>query len=252
MTEQYFKISKTSGYDLHASLFKKGNENLVIMCHGGLGDRYEHGRFPHATKMLTENGFDVLCFDFSGSGENERIPFLTSFMIIDLETVWKWAKQQNYDSINTIGLSLGGLVSMCTTLPGRKCAVFWAPAFYVNDFIPPFFQLITKIVPKHSKATLKLKSSGMGPKIRFTIGFINELLELNVEKYLNGFTIPTLFVQGTRDRVVNPESTKKAFNLLPHDDKHILKMVKGAPHDFKGAHLDEFITHTLTFLKDNL
>ncbi len=251
MTEHFFKISKTSGYKLHASWFKGNNGKLIIMCHGGLGDRREGGRFPYTANILMENGFDVLFFDFSGSGENERIPFLISHMITDLETVWKWAIQRNYESISTIGLSLGGLVSICATLPGRKSAVLWAPAFNIDDYVPPFFQLITKIIPKHSKATLKLISSGTGPRIRFTIDFIYELLELDVEKYLRVLNVPILLIQGTRDKVVNPESTKKAFELLPHDDKHVLKMVEGATHNFNGFYLDEFITHTLAFLKDN-
>jgi esterase/lipase len=172
-------------------------------------------------------------------------------MISDMEAVWEWVMQQNYESISTIGLSLGGLVSLVTPLPTRRYAVFWSPAFYWRDFLPPFSRLMSKTIPKHSKATIKLPTSGTGPKIHFRISFINELLELDIESYLRKFTTPTLLIQGTLDMVVNPKSSKKAFSLMPQDDRHFLKMVKGAPHDFKGVHLDSFILHTLTFLRND-
>jgi pimeloyl-ACP methyl ester carboxylesterase len=242
-------ITKPSDYELHAELFSGVNEKLVIICHGGLGDRQEHGRFPYAAKILAKNGYDVLLFDFTGSGDNERVPFQISSMVEDLEAVWKWAKKQNYRSIDTIGLSLGGLVSLIAKLPGRNKAIFWAPAFYEKDYLPPFHKLLSKIIPRDSKLTLKLMTTGAGPRIHFRISFINELLELDVEPYLRNFEIPTLIIQGTRDLVVNPKSSKMAFSIMPQDEKHVIKLVHGAPHDFKGKKLDEFIKYSLDFLR---
>jgi len=247
LTEQ-FVITKPSEYELHAELFSGENKNLVIICHGGFGDKFEHGRFPYAAEILNKHGYDALLFDFTGSGDNKRVPFQVSSMVEDLEAVWKWAKKQNYDSIDTIGLSLGGLVSLIAKLPGRNKAVFWAPAFYKDDYLPPFHKLLSKIIPRDSKLTLKLITSGAGPRIHFRISFINELLDLDVEPYLRNFEIPTLIVQGTRDFVVKPKSSKFAFSLMPNDEKHNIKLVKGASHSFKRKKLDEFIKYTLEFL----
>jgi pimeloyl-ACP methyl ester carboxylesterase len=254
LTEQILKITKPSGYKLHASWFKGDNENkqIVIMCHGGLGDKFEHGRFPQMAKKLINFGFDALLFDFSGFGENERVPVQTSLMISDLEDVWKWATSQNYKKIGTLGLSLGGYVSLIATLPGRQFAVFWAPGFYLKSAIPLFQRVIAQIVPKKSKMIREMKHESAGPPLLFGVSFIRELLDINIEEYLHNFTTPTLIIQGTADQTVLPKYSKRAKDILPQDEKHILKMVEGAPHDFRDAYIDEFINQTLAFLKDNL
>lgn len=251
--EELLTISKPTEYELHASWYKSNeqNEKLAIICHGGFGDRYEHGRFPYTADKLAEIGFDTLLFDFSGFGENERIPVDNLKMVSDLEDIWSWAKEHKYKSIGTIGLSLGGLISLCTPLKDRDFAVFWAPGFYLMKSISPFQRLLGRLAPKRSKRTLKMEQTGAGPPLLFGLSFIRELLQIDVEEYLRNFTIPTLIIHGTADKTVKPEYSKKAIAIMPQDDKHILKMVEGASHDFEGAQLDEFISHTLTFLIAN-
>lgn len=252
MTEQYLKIIKPSGYELHASWFNQGNENLTIICHGGFGDRYEHGRFLAMAERLAEIEYDTLLFDFSGYGENERVPIQLPVMVTDLEDVWNWAKQQNYKKIGTIGLSMGGLVSLCAQIPDRDFAVFWAPGFYLKDSISPFQKFIANIAPKRLlKKTIKMKQTGAGPPLLFELSFVDYVLNFDVDQYLRKFSIPFLIIQGTKDKTVKPEYSEKAFYIMPKDNNHILKMVEGAPHDFKGEHLDAFITHTLTFLTND-
>jgi pimeloyl-ACP methyl ester carboxylesterase len=252
LTEEILKITKPSGYELHAVLYKGGNDNLVIICHGGLGDKFEQGRFPFTARKLAEIGFDTLLFDFSGFGENERIPVQISNMISDLEDVWSWAKQLNYNKMGTLGLSLGGLVSLITPINDRDFAVFWAPGFYLMKSIPLYQKILGRLAPKKSKRTMKMEQSGAGSPLLFGLSFIREILDINVEDYLEKFTTPAIVIQGTADETVKPAYSKKAISLMPQDDKHILKMVEGAPHDFKEKHLNEFINFTSVFLKSIL
>ena len=54
MTVNHLNIKKPSGYELHASWYNTENENLVVICHGGFGDRNEQGRFPVTAEKLAE------------------------------------------------------------------------------------------------------------------------------------------------------------------------------------------------------
>ena len=108
------------------SWFSRDNDKLVIFCHGGLGDRYEHGRFSYAAKKLVNEGYDCLLFDFSGAGENKRTPITNEKMIEDLEEVWKWGQCQ-YEVQTTVGLSIGGLISLIKTFQIDHVQYFGAP-----------------------------------------------------------------------------------------------------------------------------
>ena len=144
-------IPRRNGGLLHAELYSifedelDGLPPLVIMCHGGKGDKWEWGRFPKTAEALNKSHFDVLLFDFSGMGENDREPMLVSNQITDLEDVFQWAKNKGYNKISTIGLSLGGLTSLLANLPDRKSAVFWAPGFFMKKIIG-FKSILSKLI----------------------------------------------------------------------------------------------------------
>nr|MDO8116396.1 alpha/beta fold hydrolase [Candidatus Sigynarchaeota archaeon] len=117
MVRQELDIPRRAGGTLKAVLFlagsasgKKGS-NLVILCHGFSGDKYEWNRFPMAASSLNSEGHDALIFDFSGSGENPREPVTLSQQVRDLEDVHAWAVGQGYKKTATIGLSFGGITS---------------------------------------------------------------------------------------------------------------------------------------------
>lgn len=251
MEEKLFTITKSSGYELNCSLFSGSHEKLIIWCHGGLGDRFEHGRFSYAAKKLLEYGYDSVLFDFSGAGQNERTPITNQKMISDLEEVWKWGQGQ-YSVQTTIGLSIGGLISLITDLPNRPCAVFWSPAFFLEKTIGPLIRGIAKTRLAISSKPIKIKPATGGDNLQIDRTFINDLTKFDVKPYLQRFNTPALIVQGTRDMVVRPKNTTIAYNLMPVGRRHFLEFVDGAPHDFRGKFVDEYIKHTLKFLNENL
>jgi alpha-beta hydrolase superfamily lysophospholipase len=196
-------------------------------------------------------GYDTVLFDFTGAGQNERIPITIENMKEDLKVMWEWATSK-YDKLCTIGLSLGGLMALITDLPGRKCAVFWAPAFSMKNAVGRLIMRIAQLRFLISKKPIKLLPATGGPALLISNDLVDSFDTMDVSEELTNFTLPTLIVQGTLDMTVRPKNTIAAFGLMPEDEKHYLELVKGAPHDFRGKFVDEYIKHTLNFLNENL
>ena len=78
MIEKKVLIQSTTGSDLHGIQYMPSKDakktSILIMCHGFKGDKYEWGHFPELAKTCNKEGIDGLIFDFTGSGENERVP----------------------------------------------------------------------------------------------------------------------------------------------------------------------------------
>ncbi len=254
MPVKRFVIHRRNGGLLHSELYTISEEKqgdlppLVIMCHGGKGDKLEWGRFPKTAEVLNKSHFDVLLFDFSGMGENIRKNILISNHIMDLEDVFQWAKEKGYNKISTIALSLGAIASLLGDLPGRNSAVFWAPGFFIKKMKRFQFNL-SKLIFKFKKKPIKLETSGIGPPLLVNYQFIDEILRFDILNALKKFTTPSLIIQGTFDQTVKPKYNQEAFNIMPVDKCHKLVMVQSAPHGFTGLHLDRFIELTIEWLE---
>lgn len=253
MGEETVDIPRSVGGVLKGIFYHSKNSSnttpCVIMCHGFTGDKLEWGRFPTTAERLNQAGFDVLIFDFSGSGENVREPITLFKQVQDLEDVFTWVKGKGYSSISTIGLSFGGITSLFANLPDRKCAVFWAPAFYMKKIVGPVKLFFAKLLGKIKKTPISLKSSGEHPPIQINYTFLEALMQADPDEKLKKFALPSLIVQGTLDKAVSPENTRLAFSLMPQDEHHKLVEIEGTDHDFNGVYLDQFIEHTIAWLK---
>ncbi len=113
ITYERERIDTPDGDFLDLDWVKKGNSKLVIISHGleGSADRpYMKGM----AKVFSENGFDVLTWNFRGcSEEMNKLPrFYHSGATEDLETVVEHASKQNYGEINLVGFSLGGNLTL--------------------------------------------------------------------------------------------------------------------------------------------
>ena len=250
MIEKKILIPNAERSDLHGVFYYTSEENpsnkppILIMCHGFTGDKYEWGRFPETAKALNKEGYDVLIFDFSGSGENTREPVNLSKQAADLENVYKWVINQKYSKIAVLGLSFGGQTVLKAKLPGIISYVFWAPLtlLHTTGDQSEWFKDI-------NKGPVEIATSGEGDPIIIDMSFVMDVAKFQVRPALKNLTPPTLIVQGTADTKVPLELTKKAFSMMPQDDNHKLVEVQDATHDFEERHLKEFIKETVNWLK---
>jgi len=248
LIEEKVLISSTTGSDLHVIHYMESKEvknpSILIMCHGFTGDKYEHGHFPALAKACNREGIDGLIFDFTGSGENERVPVTLYKQIEDVESVYQWVQNQGYENIAVLGLSFGGLTILGTNLPGIKTYIFWAPVLFLHtteDQTDWFRDL--------DKGPVEIPSSIEGKPIIIDMTYMIDFAKFRVKNHLKKFEYPVLIINGTSDEKTPCDLTKKAFNFLPNKDENKFIAIENAPHNFEGEHLEEFIKHTIDWLK---
>ena len=251
MKEKKVLIPNGDRNDLHGVFYFASEDNplnrppILIMCHGFTGDKYEWGRFPKTAKALNKESFDVLVFDFSGSGENKREPINLNKQASDLENVYLWVKNQGYSKIAVLGLSFGGQTVLKAKLPGIISYVFWAPLtlLHTTGDQADWFKDI-------DKGPVEIPSSGEEGPVIIDMSFVMDIAKFQVKRALKNLNPPTLIVQGTADEKVPLELTKKAFKLMPQDVNHKLIEVLNATHNFEDIYLQEFIKETVRWLKN--
>ncbi len=247
MTEiEFITIRVRDGEPLHATCYmgpqpSKKEQALAILCHGFTGNREEWGRFPAMASALTKAGIDAIFFDFTGSGENRRMPVSLFRQVADLEDVSLWAGQQGYSRLATIGLSFGGLTSLLAEIPARRVAVFWAPAFYMDTILASNQWKFRRFISTITRRPFKIQAAQGAILIegKFFADLNKAATMLNQK--LCSFTIPSLIVQGLDDTAVTPAMSRSAFKLMPSDEYHAIMEIPGATHGFEGDSLNKVI-----------
>jgi predicted alpha/beta-fold hydrolase len=99
---------------LEIALSSCNSEKLVIISHG-LEGSMERPYIRGMAKACLENGFDVMAWNYRGCGMemNRQLRFYHSGATDDLDTLINYAiKTNRYASINLIGFSLGGNITL--------------------------------------------------------------------------------------------------------------------------------------------
>jgi esterase/lipase len=99
------------------------------MAHGFTGDKSEWGRFDKTAEVLNKSGYNVLAFDFSGSGESDDDSLTVDKQVDDLNCAINYVLDKGFKRIGLLGLSLGGFVSLKVYSAEKsiKTMVLWAP-----------------------------------------------------------------------------------------------------------------------------
>lgn len=251
MISKQLQIPIDAEGQVHGIIYKPEKEmkkeNLIILCHGFQGDQQEWGRFPAMAQAITDHGWTALSFDFRGSGLNEREPITITKQISDLEHVYQWALEQGFSRISILGLSFGGLTALLANCPERLTTIFWAPAFFM-DKILGFRKIILKILFRIRSKPLRLFSKNNSP-VWINSSFVETIEKLETEQILKEFENPCLILQGTKDKAARPRFTRLAYELLSKTSSQKYVEVPGAGHNFKNQQLQEFISHSIDWLK---
>ncbi len=251
MSQKIINIPKSSKGGLNGLHFETGKPYdeipIVILAHGFTGDQHEWGRFTKTAQEFNKAGFDAISFDFSGSGKNPREPVTLFKQVQDLKDVHEWVKSKGYKKINVLGLSFGGLTALVANLPNINATVFWAPGFYVKRAFPKKHIFLMWLQSTFSKKPHSMPSANNEP-ILIKYNFMKEVIKLDIDKILSNYITPSIVIQGDMDETVHYDWNLEAFQHMPQDEHHKFVKIEGAGHDFKEAHLDQFIENSINWI----
>ncbi|MFW9794978.1 MAG: alpha/beta hydrolase [Candidatus Thorarchaeota archaeon] len=149
-----------------------------------------------------------------------------------IEEVKSWGMEKVF----VAGFSMGGALStlLVAEVNGIDGLVLIAPALRIHGIMPKLVPIL-KFVMRERKIDLEAIQQVYDIKRtkydREPVSAYHELFKLqkNARNSMNRVTIPTLILQGTADRTINPENGKLAFDGISSTDKE-LHMIEGAEH----------------------
>lgn len=240
MQQRFYKIRTNDGLTLHAVEWKPDfTPKAAIFLVHGIGEHT--GRYQHVAEVFTNAGFVLTGFDLRGHGKSEGIrghsPSYDAFMEdinIGLKNV-----RETYPGIPVFlyGHSLGGNLTLYYSVTQQSLpagAIVTSPALGVTVPISPAKMLIGKIMysvfptfqmkngldPNDLARDTNVGTAYTADSLVHTYTTARLGLDLlNSGKYIiehaANIQMPILLMQGTSDKLVSPELTKKFADHAP-------------------------------------
>lgn len=188
---------------------------LVILMHGFLGSM-KGAPMGFLSRLLLDNGYAVLRFDFDGYGKSEGAQEDNTVpgMIEDAMVVWQYAAALPFvDRIVLLGHSQGGVVA--AMLAGRlekagtppSALILLAPASVIKDYAKTGKFFLVRCNPANPPKYINAYGFRIGRE------YILSAQTLPIEEEASRFTGPVCLLQGTWDMIV-PFGYGKKFAAL--------------------------------------
>lgn len=210
------------------------SDKVVVLAHGITVDKEEDGIFTKLARLLADNGFSILRFDFRGHGESQgrSVDMTISKEVEDLTAAIDYIEQRGYKRIGLLGASFGGGISAlyAGNIPNKlTCLCLWNPALnYQRTFLKP-------VTPWLKKQTAQIKRdfnnkgwSTLG-SAKLIIGkqLFDEMEDLFPYKSLKKIKIPLLIIHGSADDKVFYEDSVEYGRDIGE-----VTIIKNATHGF--------------------
>lgn len=183
------------GHQLVGIHHQAESDKMVILCHGFTGNKAENKRlFVETARTLALEGFNVLRFDFYGSGDSEGdfSDSLLSHNIDNLRDVIAWCRVLGYAHLAVLGISMGAATAILTVASEPvEALVLWSA-------VPDLKQLFSS----HVDNPVQLPAAQDSVEYDgWLIGsrFFTDAVKYNVQESLAALTLPKLIMQGTAD-----------------------------------------------------
>jgi len=245
-----FKTPRDSGEDLEivGNYWEAESNAGIVMAHGYTGDKSEWGYFDHIAEELNKAGYNVLAFDFAGSGESGDEPLRIDRQVHDLGVAKEYLESRNVDRVGLYGHSQGGLVCLRNS-DDIEAMFLTSPvtdslADYAND----------RLTDKQQK---ELEENGYWTKrrekgVRDTYVIDEEIIKqkenLDQDKLLSDVGCPVRIIHGTEDEVVPIQASRRAVQKLENAD---IREIDGLTHSY-DIKLDEIANYAVEFFEEEM
>ena len=240
-------IKNSRKLNLVGDLYTTDSDKLIIMSHGFTGDRHEWGKFDQIAEAFHKMDYNVLNFDFSGSGESDDDSLTVAKEVDDMKSVIKYARDNNYENITLFGLSLGGLISFSCYDEDIKAIVGMAP---VTNKVTTNYRH-EKFTPEQIKEfnetgqLVYKRDKGFRKEITIDRQMLLDREEVNPKLLLRNIKCPVLIIHGDEDDRVPLKDSENAIKVLAN--KAELYVIKGEGHGFLD-NIDTVINKTINWL----
>jgi len=252
MVEKKITITNNFGENLIGlesipSINEKEKYPTVILVHGFGVTKEENGMFDDLAKNLSEAGFMIYRFDFSGCGESQGDYSETSLTKLkdDLSKILSFVQSQPKVDDSRIGI-LGQSLGTATTItlePNVKCLILMGSVAHPKETLIEIFG--DSYNP--NGISTRLRSSGRVTKIKpqFWKDFENHNLLESITK----IHCPILFIHGGKDNKV-PVSEMEAYFQKANEPKEKI-IIQGADHGLR-PHREKMHQIVVDWFKEQL
>ena len=225
----------------------------IVLVHG----LAEHSaRYQLTARHLTQNGYAVDTFDLRGHGKSSGSPlFVGNFAeyLTDLDLFLDRVRARLPGRpLFLMGHSMGGVIVTSYALDREsrvRGVVLSAPAVKVcNEMSPPLLKaasLIARVLPRLQTVRINQNYISRDPAVVeayerdsliFRKGVLlrtgSELVRAGqyVRERMDAFTLPILVLQGTGDKITEPEGGRRLYENAASTDR-TLKLYEGLYHE---------------------
>jgi alpha-beta hydrolase superfamily lysophospholipase len=225
----------------------------IVLVHG----LAEHsGRYVPTARYLTEHGYAFDAFDLRGHGKSGGIRlFLNSFeeYLSDLDLFLDRVRARLPGRpLFLLGHSMGGVIVTFYALerePRVRGVVLSAPAVKLSNEVSPLLQktaaVIARFLPMLKTVKINRNFISRDPAVveaydsdplNYRGGVLmrtgSELVRAgrHVRERMDAFTLPILVLQGTGDRITEPDDSRRLYENAASADR-ALKLYEGLYHE---------------------
>ena len=188
-------IIKSEGHQLVAIHHTSGQKYGLLLCHGLTGDKTEdHRLFVHTARKFAEEGYDVLRFDFWGSGDSEGDFKQTrmSHHLANISDAMNFFRQYSYDKVAVLAISFGAAAAILAAADVHMDAlILWSAVPDTHSLLTEHLNVNLTQVPENTVITYN--------NWEMETAFIDDLLKFDIKRAFSEIEIPTLVIQGMQD-----------------------------------------------------
>ena len=221
-----FNLTTKDKIDIAINYYSNGQDKVVVIAPGWCMTK-DSDAFCKISEMFAKY-FDVISFDFRGHGKSGGMYTFSAKELVDMDTVIRFARKNNYKNIYLIGFSLGAAIALIYASKSR---------------------FIDKVIAVSAPTDFNKIENQMWKKEAWGETFnkfeLNRFLSIRPYPILlkktkpidivDKIKAPTLFIAGEKDPTVHPWHTKELYDKAICSKKY--KEYKN------GCHAEDLFLH---------